>query len=193
MLVQQLLFATSNVHKLEEIRAMMPEGFEITGLKDVGFTGIIPETGSTFEENALIKSKFVHHLFGGQVMSDDSGLEVEALGGRPGVLSARFAGEGASDQENYNLLLKEMKGETNRKARFVAVISLIYNNIEYFFRGEIHGRIAHEARGQNGFGYDPVFIPDGFDQTFGELPPRVKNRLSHRAIATRKLAEFLAG
>lgn len=188
---QKILFATSNVHKLEEIRAMMPQGFEIIGLKDAGFTGSIPETGATFEENALLKSRFIQQQYGGNVMSDDSGIEVDCLDGRPGVYSARFAGEGASDQENYQLLLREMESETNRKARFVAVISLIYNNIEYSFRGEIHGRIASEARGSNGFGYDPIFIPDGFDQTFAELPRSVKNRLSHRAIAARKLTDLL--
>jgi XTP/dITP diphosphohydrolase len=192
MLVQRLLFATSNVHKLEEIRTMVPEGFEIIGLKEVGFTGVIPETGATFEENALIKSRFIHRLYGGNVISDDSGIVVDALGGRPGVYSARFAGETATDQENYQLLLSQMETETDRKAHFVAVISLIYNNVEYFFRGEIPGRIAPAARGENGFGYDPVFIPDGFDKTFGELPSAIKNRLSHRAAAAKKLADFLS-
>ena len=192
MLVQRLLFATSNVHKLEEIRTMVPEGFEIIGLKEVGFTGVIPETGATFEENALIKSRFIHRLYGGNVISDDSGIVVDALGGRPGVYSARFAGETATDQENYQLLLSQMETETDRKAHFVAVIYLIYNNIEYYFRGEIPGRIAPVARGENGFGYDPVFIPDGFDKTFGELPSAIKNRLSHRAAAAKKLADFLS-
>lgn len=191
MPAQRLLFATSNVHKLEEIRALMPEGFEIIGLKEIGFSGSIPETGTTFEQNALMKSRFIHRIYGGNVISDDSGIEVDSLNGRPGVFSARYAGEGATDQENYRLLLQEMNAETNRKARFVAVISLIYNNIDYFFRGEIQGRIAFEAKGSNGFGYDPVFIPDGFDKTFAELPSSVKNRLSHRAAAASKLADFL--
>jgi XTP/dITP diphosphohydrolase len=192
MPVQKLLFATSNVHKLEEIRALVPQSFEIIGLKDVGFDEAIPETGQTFEENALLKSRYLHRLFGGNVFSDDSGIEVEALEGRPGVFSARFAGEGASDAQNCSKLLDEMHSESNRKARFVAVISLIYNNIEYSFKGEVRGRIAASPIGKNGFGYDPVFIPDGFDKTFGELPSAIKNRLSHRAVAVRKLVDFLS-
>lgn len=186
-----LLLATSNVHKLTEIRRMLPQGFVVSGLKEVGFTGDIAETGTVFLENALVKARHIHRIYGGNVIADDSGLEVDALNGRPGVFSARFAGQGASDPDNVEKLLQELGGQINRQARFVCVIILIFNGVEHVFEGVCEGVIAQTASGRQGFGYDPVFIPEGYNQTFADLPGEVKDRLSHRGKAVATLVDFL--
>lgn len=185
------LFATSNVHKLNEIREMLPEGFQIVGLKEAGIDADIAESGSTFTENALLKARFAFRLKGGNVIADDSGLEVSALHGCPGVHSARYAGLPSSDEKNRQKLLTELSDITNRKARFVTIIALIYNKIEYIFEGVIDGEIATVEMGTGGFGYDPLFIPAGYDKTFAQMTPGEKNAISHRSRALHKAVAFL--
>jgi len=186
-----LILATSNVHKLAEIRQMLPSGYQIASLNEMDFKEEIAETGTTFTANALLKARTLYERFELPVVAEDSGLEVKALGGRPGIHSARYAGESASSFENISKLMKEMKGLANRKARFVAVIALIINQVEYLFEGVVDGRISDQISGSSGFGYDPVFIPDGYNGTFAELPSEVKNRISHRGKAMKKLVDFL--
>lgn len=187
----KFLFATSNVHKLSEIREMLPEGFHITGLKEAGIDIEIPETGSSFTENALQKARLAYRLFGGNVISDDSGLEVSALQGRPGVFSARYDGLPSSDERNRQKLLTELLDKPDRKARFVTIIVLIYNGIEYIFEGVIEGEIAPAERGTGGFGYDSLFIPAGYHKTFAQMSPVEKNAISHRSRALGKAVAFL--
>jgi XTP/dITP diphosphohydrolase len=189
-------FASANAHKIEELRAMLPSGFELQGLRDLAINVDIPETGKTISENSRIKAQFLFNHLGangknGVVIADDSGLEVPALGGDPGVRSARFAGELKSDKANNEKLLREMSFKNNRQARFVTVITLIHQGKEFVFEGEVKGTIAQESRGKTGFGYDPLFIPQGYRSTFSELGPQVKNQISHRAMAVNKLLEFL--
>ncbi len=191
-----VVFASSNAHKLEELRSILPKHFKIKGLRDIGFIDEIPETGSTIAENSLIKAKFLDHLLNGKlsnelVFSDDSGLEVEALNGAPGVYSARYAGEPKDDAANNKKLLEALKNVSSRKARFVTVITLIVQGTQHVFEGEVSGTIAHEPRGNTGFGYDPLFIPTGYRSTFAELGPELKNTISHRAIAVEKLRRHL--
>jgi XTP/dITP diphosphohydrolase len=187
----ELLFATNNKHKIREISDLLDGRFKILGLSDVNITGDIPEDAETLAENALFKAKFVHDRTGMNVFADDTGLEVDALGGAPGVYSARYAGEGRSFDDNINKLLAEMQGAENRRARFRTVIALILDGTEYFFEGAVEGKITTERKGTGGFGYDPVFLADGYDRTFAEIPLSEKNRISHRARAMRKLLEFL--
>lgn len=187
----ELILATTNSHKLAEIRKMMPDGFKISSLTDVNFDGDIIEDGTSFEENAMIKARAVHRFTGRNCFADDSGLVVDALNGEPGIYSARYAGPDASDGDNLNKVLSNMHGISDRKARFIAAIALIINGEEYLFRGAVEGRLAEKAAGSNGFGYDPAFIPDGYDQTFGQLPATVKQELSHRARAVEKMKHFL--
>ena len=189
---KQLIFATGNAHKLEEVKAALDNGFDIISLKDFGFSEEIPETGETLEANALQKARFIHERFGKDCFSDDTGLEVEALGGEPGVYSARYAGENVSFDDNIDKLLKNMADKENRSARFRTVFALLLGGKEYIFEGEIKGQIIKEKRGSNGFGYDPVFMPDGFDKTFAELTIHEKNAISHRARALAKMKEFLS-
>jgi len=187
----ELLFATNNKHKIREISDLLDDRFKILGLSDVNITGDIPEDAETLAENALFKAKYVHNRTGMNVFADDTGLEVDALGGAPGVYSARYAGEGRSFDDNINKLLAEMHGAENRRARFRTVIALILDGTEYFFEGAVEGEIITERRGNGGFGYDPVFLADGYDRTFAEIPLSEKNKISHRARAMRKLLEFL--
>lgn len=189
--MKKIVFATNNKHKLEEIRDLLKNKFEVISLKEIGFSGDIPETGKTLKENASIKSHFINDKFNINCFADDTGLEVDALNGEPGVYSARYAGEGCSYEDNVNKLLENLKGVSNRKARFKTVISLIYDDKEYFFEGQVEGIITNERHGKGGFGYDPVFLPNGYDQTFAEMPLELKNKISHRAMATKKLVEFL--
>lgn len=189
--MKKLIFATNNLHKLSEIRNILAGKYEILGLKDIGYEGDIPETGTTLHENASIKSKFIFENFGVDCFSDDTGLEIDALGGKPGVYSARYAGEEANPDKNIEKVLLEMKGTVSRSARFKTAISLILNGKEYFFEGKIEGEIISEKRGKTGFGYDPIFIPEGYTNTFAEMDGAVKNQISHRALATSKLASFL--
>ena len=189
----KLVFATNNKHKIREISDILDNSFRIIGLADVNITGDIPEEADTLAENALFKARYVHEKTGMNVFADDTGLEVEALGGEPGVYSARYAGEGCSFDDNINMLLNRLEGIEDRKARFRTVIALILENTEYLFEGNVEGEILTERKGKGGFGYDPVFRASGYDQTFAEMPLSEKNMISHRAVATRKLLNFLEG
>ncbi len=187
----ELVFATNNKHKIREISDLLDDNFKIVGLSDVNITEDIPEDAETLAENALFKAKYVHDRTGMNVFADDTGLEVDALGGAPGVYSARYSGEGRSFDDNITKLLGEMEGVENRLARFRTVIALILDGSEYLFEGTVEGVITRERRGNGGFGYDPVFLAEGYDLTFAEIPLAEKNKISHRARAMRKLLEFL--
>lgn len=189
--MKKLVFATNNLHKLEEVRAILKEKFEVAGLADIGCHEEIPETGVTLKENASIKSHYVVSHYQTDCFADDTGLEVDALDGRPGVYSARYAGENTSYEQNVDKLLLELAGKTNPKARFRTVISLVMEGREYLFEGTVEGKIIKERKGSGGFGYDPVFVPDGYEQSFAEMDANLKNRISHRVKAVQKLANFL--
>ena len=191
--MQILVFATNNAHKAREVEHVLGEGYQIRTLKDIGCLEDIAETELTLEGNALLKARYVKEKFGFDCFSEDAGLEVEALNGAPGVHTARYAGEEKSAEANMALLLKNLEGQSSRKAQFRAVIALISNGKEQLFEGVCKGQIALEKHGDGGFGYDPVFIPDGYEQTFATLGDEVKAQISHRAIATRKLVEALKG
>jgi XTP/dITP diphosphohydrolase len=184
-----LVFATNNQNKLKEVKSKLKA--EILGLADIHCNEDIEETGKTFEENAFIKAKYVLDKYGYDCFADDSGLEVEALDGAPGVYSARYAGEHGNAEANMNKLLENLKGIGNRKARFVTVICLINKENTLYFRGEINGTIINEKRGDDGFGYDPIFVPDGFNRTFAEMTLEEKNKMSHRALALEKMTQHL--
>lgn len=188
---KEIVFATNNNHKLQEVAELLGDKYKILGLKDIGCIEDIPETAETLEGNALIKAEYVAGKFGKNCFSDDTGLEVEALNNAPGVYSARYAGEEKSAEANMNKLLKEMQGIKNRNARFRTVIALILDGQTHLFEGEVKGTIIEEKRGTEGFGYDPIFIPEGYTKTFAELPLYEKNTISHRARAVKKLIEFL--
>lgn len=189
---KRLVFVTNNAHKLEEIRAILGERIEILSLSDIGCHADIPETADTLEGNARQKSRYVYEHYGLDCFADDTGLEVESLGGAPGVYSARYAdGQGHDSQANMNKLLKEMEEKNNRKAQFRTIISLIEKGEERQFEGIVKGQITKEKRGESGFGYDPIFQPDGYDTTFAELGSDIKNRISHRARAVAALCDYL--
>lgn len=190
-MIRKLVFATNNAHKLEEVKSVVGDSFEIVSLEAIGCHEDIEETGTTLEENAFIKARYIKEKYGYDCFGDDTGLEVEALNGEPGVYSARYAGEDHNQAANRKKLLAELVGEKNRKARFRTVIALILDGKEYMFEGEVKGFIGEEERGTTGFGYDPVFQPEGYDNTFAELGMDVKNNISHRARATKALCEFL--
>lgn len=187
----RLVFATNNRNKVFEIQHIIRDGFLIQNLADIGCTEEIEETEDTIEGNALLKARYVHRKYGVNVFADDSGLEVEALDNRPGVYSARYAGIGCTYADNVAKLLLEMKDISNRRARFKTVIALIIDNKEFLFEGVISGIITNEVRGTNGFGYDPLFLPDGYNNTFAEMTAELKNNISHRSLAVRKMIEFL--
>lgn len=189
--MRKIIFASNNKHKAEEIRAVLGSNFEIITLKEAGIEIDIPEPHETLAENAREKSMVIHRLTGMDCFSEDTGLEVDALGGAPGVRSARYAGEHANADENLQKLLAEMKGIANRRARFRTVISLILNGQEYIFEGACEGSITDKASGTAGFGYDPVFIPAQYDKTFAELGIEVKSVISHRKKAIEKMTAFL--
>jgi XTP/dITP diphosphohydrolase len=191
--MKTLLFATNNSHKLEEISAIAGSEFRIISLKEAGFEGEIPETSDTIAGNAIQKARFLHDRLGIPVFADDTGLEVEALDGAPGVYSARYAGPDATYDDNVNKLLNALEHKDNRKARFVTVIALIKDSEAKLFEGIVDGTITSEKRGSGGFGYDPVFLPDGHTITYAEMSAEQKNSLSHRALATQKLVEYLKG
>lgn len=186
-----LLFATNNKHKLEEIRAIAGSSMNILSLSDVNFEGEIPETSPTIAGNAIQKAKYLFDRLGLPVFADDTGLEVEALDGNPGVYSARYAGPNASYADNVSKLLKALEGRHNRRARFVTVIALIIDGEIKLFDGVVDGTITNLAQGEEGFGYDPVFLPDGHQLTYAEMSPEQKNSFSHRALATNKLVDYL--
>ena len=188
-----IIFATNNEHKLKEIRHVLGDSFRLLSLKDISFEEDIPEDEPTLEGNALFKARYVHKRTGMDVFADDTGLEIDALGGRPGVHSARFAGEKKDSDANIEKVLNLIKDTHNRRARFKTVIALIFNSNEYVFDGTVAGTIITEKRGESGFGYDPVFVPEGNDLTFAEMSLDKKNTISHRARAFGKLKEFLNG
>lgn len=187
----KIVFATNNKHKLDEIRKITQNSVEILSLSDIDCHDDIPETGVTLEDNALMKADYIKSKFGYDCFADDTGLEVDALNGAPGVYSARYAGEGCNSEDNMDKMLTELSGITNRNARFRTVIALTLNGENYFFEGIVNGTIIEERRGGEGFGYDPIFVPAGYDKTFAELGDDEKNKISHRAIATKKLVEKL--
>jgi len=186
-----LIFATQNQNKANEIQKIVPEGITVLTLKDIGCTEDIPETAKTLEGNARLKSFYVYENYAENCFADDTGLEVDALNGEPGVYSARYAGEAKSAQANMDLLLEKMKGEKNRNARFRTVISLVLNGEEYQFEGVVEGKIREKKSGAAGFGYDPIFEPNGYSSTFAEMSTNEKNAISHRGKAVRKLIQFL--
>jgi XTP/dITP diphosphohydrolase len=187
----ELVFATNNAHKLNEVRAIAGTRFSIISLKELGCSDEIPETGDTLVDNALQKAKYIHDKFQCNCFADDTGLEIEALEGRPGVYAARYAGEHCSAQDNRQKVLLELQGVVNRKACFKTVIALILDGSNYFFEGEVEGEIIESEKGTKGFGYDPIFRPLGYDKTFSEMTEMEKNSISHRALATKKLNDFL--
>jgi XTP/dITP diphosphohydrolase len=189
--MKTLLFATANVNKLREVQEITGKDYNIKGLREINFLAEIPETEDTIEGNALQKARFLHERIQTNCFADDTGLEVEALNGAPGVHSARYAGKSKDDKANVKKLLQELEDKSNRKARFKTVIALIFKGKEHTFEGIVNGHIAKEPKGDSGFGYDPVFIPENYDKTFAELDSEEKNRISHRALAVQKLADFL--
>ncbi len=189
--MKQLVFATNNAHKLDEVRNILGDTFEILGMAQIGCHDDIEETADTFAGNALIKARYIKEKYGYDCFADDSGLEIEALGGAPGVYSARFAGEGHNSEKNMDKVLSLMQGKSHRNARFCTVVALVTGEGEYTFEGEIKGEILDERRGEGGFGYDPIFRPENETLTFAEMGDDRKNAISHRARAVKKLAEFL--
>ncbi|MBN1388980.1 MAG: non-canonical purine NTP diphosphatase [Bacteroidales bacterium] len=187
-----IIIASNNSHKIKEINAVLQEPVRLIPMSEAGINEDIPENAKTLEENALEKARYVHRRTGLNVFADDTGLEVVALNGAPGVHSARYAGQDKNSDNNIDKLLRELESYENRKARFRTVIALILNNEEYLFEGIINGRIITEKRGDKGFGYDPVFLPDNEDCTFAEMPAERKNMISHRANAIQKLNDFLS-
>lgn len=190
--MKTLVFATNNLHKLEEVRHIVSDKVRIVSLAEINCHDDIPETADTLEGNALIKARYLRDHYGYDCFADDTGLEVEALDNAPGVYSARYAGPGHDAEANMKKLLLQMEGKANRKARFRTVVALILDGKEYLFEGVINGEITTEKQGDSGFGYDPVFRPDGYALTFAELGNEIKNRISHRALAVGKLADFLS-
>ncbi len=189
--MKTLVFATNNLHKLKEITTKVGNNLKIKSLKDINVNEDIPEPYETLEENAFNKARYIHEKFGYDCFADDTGLKIDALNGRPGVYSARYAGPECNFQDNIDKVLTEMKGKRSRTARFKTVIALILEGKEYQFEGAVEGEILTGERGNEGFGYDPIFLPKGFNQTFAEMPLETKNQISHRSKAVAKLTEFL--
>ncbi len=189
--MNKLIFATNNQHKLKEVNSMLYGIVEVVGLEAIGCFDDIPETADTLEGNALQKAEYIQSRFHHDCFADDTGLEVEALDGRPGVYSARYAGEPSDSNKNIDKLLNQLEGKSNRKARFRTVISLIINNKKYSFEGIVYGTITHHRHGEEGFGYDPIFIPDGYNTTFSQMSETEKNSISHRGRAVSKLVDFI--
>ena len=187
----KIVFATNNAHKLQEVAQVVGDKFELATLRECGITEDIPENEPTLEGNALAKARYVYERTGLNCFADDTGLEVDALGGEPGVRSARYATDGHDDEANKKLLLERMQGKDNRAAQFRTAVALIMAGEEYLFEGIVRGDIATEEHGEGGFGYDPLFFPEGGDKTFAEMSAESKNEISHRGRAVRKLAEFL--
>lgn len=187
----RVVFATNNAHKLEEVQGMLPESIKLVTLRECGITEDIPEDQATLEGNALQKARYLFEKMGCDCFADDTGLEVEALGGEPGVRSARYATDGHDFEANNRLLLKKLEGEENRAAQFRTVIALILDGKEYLFEGVVRGEITIDYAGGEGFGYDPLFRPEGDERTFAEMTMDEKGAISHRGRAVRKLVEFL--
>jgi XTP/dITP diphosphohydrolase len=187
----KICFATNNANKIKEVKVALGSDFEIVSLQDIGCMEELPETGDTLDHNAFQKARFVKTHYGVDCFADDTGLEVDALDGAPGVYSGRFAGEPRSDERNIDLLLNKMKGKIDRKAKFRTIIALILEGKEYAFEGAAEGEILTEKMGSGGFGYDPIFKPSGYDRTFAELTLSEKNEISHRGKAVKALIYFL--
>jgi XTP/dITP diphosphohydrolase len=187
----ELVFVTNNPNKLNEIQSLVSDDISIKSLKDIDFHDEIDETELTLEGNALLKARHIHSKFGLDCFADDTGLEIEALNGAPGVFSARYAGKECIAQDNINKVLYELKDKKNRTARFITVIALIINDEEFIFKGECVGEITFNQSGKDGFGYDPIFLPNGSKLTFAEMDKEAKGKISHRGIAVRKLVNFL--
>ena len=187
----KLVFASNNANKIKEIQQLIPASIEIVSLQDIGCTEDIPETAATIEGNAILKANYVTEKYGLNCFADDSGLEVEALNGAPGVYSARYAGEPKNDENNMDKLILALKDESNKKANFKTVICLNLNGVQQLFTGIINGTITDTKVGDNGFGYDPIFIADGLTKTFAELTMQEKSTISHRGIAVKQLVDFL--
>lgn len=187
----KLVFATNNKHKLEEVRAILGNKIEILSLNDIDCHDDIPETADTLEGNALIKARYIYEKFGVDCFADDTGLEVEVLNGEPGVYSARYAGEECNPEANMYKLLQNLTGKNNRNAQFRTVIALIIKGEEKLFNGIVKGTISNEKMGNAGFGYDPIFIPEGFSESFAQMTSDMKNSISHRYRATEELSKYL--
>jgi len=186
-----LVFASNNKYKLEEVKSALGTDFEVVSLSEIGCYDEIPEDHDTLKKNAFQKARYIYDRYGKDCFADDTGLEITALGGRPGVYSARYAGEHCSFEENMNKVLAELEGVSDRKAYFLTVIALILNGKEYVFEGRVSGTILTEKHGTEGFGYDPIFQPDGYELSFAQMPIYEKNKISHRGRALEKLVEFL--
>ena len=186
---RKIVFATNNAHKLEEVAAILGDGYEVLSLREIGCDADIPETADTFAGNALQKAQYVKQHYGYDCFADDSGLEVDALNGAPGVYSARYSGGGS--EANMDKLLHNLMGKSERSAQFRTVIALLIGEETQLFEGVVRGAIIEERRGEGGFGYDPIFVPEGYEHTFAELGSEVKNRISHRAKAVELLAQYL--
>ena len=189
--MKRIVFATNNSHKLDEVQSILTGIVDLVNLNDIHCHEDIPETGNTLEENALQKARFIWNKFGLDCFADDTGLEVNALNKAPGVFSARYAGEDKNPEENMKKVLSELKGKADRTARFRTVVALILDGKEYLFEGIVNGHLIDEKKGIEGFGYDPIFVPENYNKTFAELGSDIKNTISHRAIATNKLKTFL--
>lgn len=188
---QKIVFATNNAHKLEEVAAILGDGYEVLSLREIDCEADIPETADSFAGNALQKAQYVKEHYGYDCFADDSGLEVDVLGGEPGVYSARYSGGGS--KANMEKLLQNLTGKSNRGAQFRTVIALLIGEETRLFEGIVRGTIIDEQRGEGGFGYDPIFVPEGYDLTFAQLGSEIKNRISHRAKAVEQLTEYLKG
>ena len=189
---KKFVFATNNSHKLEEVTAILGNKIELLSMKDINCHADIPETADTLEGNALLKARYIFDKYQLDRFADDTGLEVEALNGAPGVYSARYAGAAHNSEANMKKLLQDMEGIENRKAQFRTVFALIINGKEHLFEGIVKGEITKHRHGTSGFGYDPVFIPEGYTHTYAEMGNELKNKISHRALATNKLCNFLS-
>ena len=187
----KLVFATNNKHKLQEVRDIVGDRVEVLSLADIGCYDDIPETADTLQGNALIKARHIYEKYGIDCFADDTGLEVEALGGAPGVYSARYAGEECNSEANMHMLLENLTGISNRNAQFRTVIALIIKGEEMLFNGVVKGTIATEKKGDSGFGYDPIFVPEGHSDSFAQMSSEMKNSMSHRFRATQQLGEYL--
>ena len=185
------IFASNNKNKVQEIQNQVPKSIEIVTLEEIGCTEDIAETGSTLEENAIIKANYITEKYGLPCFADDTGLEIDALNGEPGVYSARYAGEDKNADKNMDLVLQKLQHKTNRKAQFKTIIALNINNEQHLFTGIVEGEIRNKKIGTNGFGYDPIFVADGFEKTFAELTMEEKSTISHRGIAVKELILFL--
>lgn len=191
--MKKLVFATNNAHKLREVRVMLEGEITVLSLADIGCSETIPETADTLQGNALIKARYIKTHYGYDCFADDTGLQVVQLGGRPGVYSARYAGEECDPEKNMQKLLGELEGIDDRRASFITVVALIQGEEEKIFEGEVKGRILEEKQGSEGFGYDPLFVPDGYEESFAQLGEETKNHISHRARAMQKMKEYLLG